>query len=33
MRLDRVPSKKTAAIIGRIFEGVAKETKYTIIAD
>ena len=31
MRLDRVPSKKTAAIIGRIFEGVAKETKYTII--
>ena len=31
MRLDRVPSKKTAAIIGRIFDGMTKESKYTLI--
>lgn len=31
MRLDRVPNKKTAAIIGRIFDGMTKESKYTLI--
>ena len=31
MRLDRVPNKKTAAIIGKIFDGMTKESKYTLI--
>ena len=31
MRLDRIPGKKTAAVIGKIFNGMAKESKYTLI--
>ncbi len=33
MRLDRIPGRKTSAILGKIFENIVKESKYTIVAD
>lgn len=33
MRLDRIPSKKTIAILGKVFENIVKKSEYTLIAD